>query len=54
MGYPCFFPFVSELPPYQVELFLRVQKANQSAVDFYSRKGFRVVGEENPSRSPGS
>jgi hypothetical protein len=47
MGYPCFFPFVSELPPYQVELFLRVQKANQSAADFYSRKGFRVVGEES-------
>jgi hypothetical protein len=38
---------VSELPPYQVELFLRVQKANQSAADFYSRKGFRVVGEES-------
>ena len=29
------------------ELFLRVQKANQSAVDFYCRNGFRVVGEEN-------
>jgi len=29
------------------ELFLRVQKANQSAVDFYSRNGFRVVGEES-------
>ena len=29
------------------ELFLRVQKVNQSAVDFYSRKGFRVVGEQN-------
>ena len=29
------------------ELFLRVQKANQSAVDFYSRNGFRVDGEES-------
>jgi ribosomal protein S18 acetylase RimI-like enzyme len=29
------------------ELVLRVQKANQSAVDFYSRNGFRVVGEES-------
>ncbi len=29
------------------ELFLRVQKANQSAMDFYSRNGFGVVGEES-------
>lgn len=29
------------------ELFLRVQKANQSAVDFYSRSGFRMVAEES-------
>jgi diamine N-acetyltransferase len=29
------------------ELVLKVQKVNQSAVDFYSRKGFRVVGEES-------
>ena len=29
------------------ELFLKVQKVNQSAVDFYSRNGFRVVGEES-------
>lgn len=29
------------------ELFLRVQKANQSAVDFYFRRGFRVVAEES-------
>jgi len=29
------------------ELFLRVQKANQSALEFYSRNGFRVVGEES-------
>jgi len=28
------------------ELFLRVQKANQSAVNSYSRNGFRVIGEE--------
>jgi ribosomal protein S18 acetylase RimI-like enzyme len=28
------------------ELFLRVQKVNQSAVDFYSHRGFRAVGEE--------
>jgi ribosomal protein S18 acetylase RimI-like enzyme len=29
------------------ELFLRVQKANQSAVAFYSRNGFHVVGGES-------
>jgi ribosomal protein S18 acetylase RimI-like enzyme len=29
------------------ELFLRVQKANQSAVNSYSRNGFRVIGEES-------
>ena len=29
------------------ELLLRVQKANQSAVDFYCRNGFRIVGKEN-------
>jgi ribosomal protein S18 acetylase RimI-like enzyme len=29
------------------ELFLRVQKANQSAVAFYSRNGFDLVGEES-------
>ena len=29
------------------ELFLKVQKVNRSAVDFYSRNGFRVVGEES-------
>ena len=28
------------------ELFLKVQKTNQRAVDFYSRNGFRVAGEE--------
>jgi diamine N-acetyltransferase len=28
------------------ELFLRVQKVNRNAVNFYSRNGFRVVGEE--------
>jgi ribosomal protein S18 acetylase RimI-like enzyme len=28
------------------ELFLRVQKINQNAVNFYSGRGFRVVGEE--------
>lgn len=28
------------------ELFLKVQKVNQSAVAFYSRHGFRVVGEK--------
>jgi len=28
------------------ELFLKVQDANQNAVDFYSRNGFRVVGDE--------
>jgi diamine N-acetyltransferase len=30
-----------------VEVFLKVQKINQNAVDFYSRNGFRVVGEES-------
>ena len=29
------------------QLFLRVQKVNQSAVGFYSRNGLRVVGEES-------
>lgn len=29
------------------ELFLKVQRVNQSAVDFYCRNGFRVVGEES-------
>ena len=29
------------------ELFLEVQKVNQSAVDFYTHNGFRVVGEES-------
>jgi ribosomal protein S18 acetylase RimI-like enzyme len=29
------------------ELLLTVQKANQSAVNFYSRSGFRVIGEES-------
>jgi hypothetical protein len=28
------------------ELFLKVQKVNQSAIDFYCRNGFRVVCEE--------
>jgi ribosomal protein S18 acetylase RimI-like enzyme len=27
-------------------LFLKVEKANQNAIDFYSRIGFRVVGEK--------
>ena len=29
-----------------VKLFLKVQDANQSAIDFYLHNGFRVVGEE--------
>lgn len=29
------------------ELFLRVQKTNQSAIDFYSRNGFLVVSDES-------
>jgi ribosomal protein S18 acetylase RimI-like enzyme len=29
------------------ELFLKVQKVNQSAIDFYCRNGFRVIGEES-------
>jgi ribosomal protein S18 acetylase RimI-like enzyme len=29
------------------KVFLKVEKANQSAVDFYSRNGFRVVGKES-------
>ena len=29
-----------------VKLFLKVQDANQSAIDFYLHNGFRVVGED--------
>jgi ribosomal protein S18 acetylase RimI-like enzyme len=29
-----------------IQLFLKVQDANQSAIEFYLRNGFRVVGEE--------